>query len=454
MKRRERWRPTRVLRRVHWRLWAWYLGMFLAFEVLLGGMTYEVMRYRLIQASYNQIQQEWSQKAPDALEQLEQLKDDHCSDCHPGAAVDRTPEPVATTIIAPSGQILQEDVVVLGAPGTIERAVAAMRQVPPARTNPVHWAILTYGRQHLLAGRRDLYQAGQYQGALISVLSLTPVEQTSRELARTEMELAVASLLLLMPFSYLLSLTAMRPFREALEQQRHFVNDAAHELRTPLTILRGTLDLAQKDTEPETLQAAIAEALTETDYITRLVRDLGALARLESREPGLQMQAIALDRFVAELVRRLEPLAAAQGMTLEWHGEESRVAWIWGDPEQIRQLMTILIDNALKYNRVGGWVRVTVRTVDHEVVVEVRDSGMGISEDDQRRIFQRFYRGRNAEKARPGSGIGLALAAVIVRLHKGRMHVASVLDQGTTFTVTFPRYLFRRTTVKTPPATR
>lgn len=433
---------SRVIRHLHLRLWIWYLLVFVVFELTLATLTYGAMRYRLTQAAYDQIRAEWAQKNTDVTTLLNLSREelDHYvrEPETEHVRTDTTPEPIATSVVAANGSLLREDAALVDAPGSLIGPIKAMKEMAPDPKNPDTWRTIKVGGVPVLAGRHNFFHQGRYQGAMISFLSLEPAMETSKELAAIEVELALGSLLLVMPFSYWLSRKAMSPFRMALSHQRHFINDAAHELRTPLTILRGTLDLARTDSDPEELQQSLNDALSETDYLSRLVEDLSILARLESEAPELVTRPLDLVKTAKDTVSRMTALADRQNVTLRYQGQDHPV-WIVGDPERLRQLLTILIDNAIKYNRPQGSVLVRVAVQGDAAAVFVQDTGIGISRADQRRIFDRFYRGANAaQSGSGGSGIGLAIALRIATLHQGRISVSSEPGQGTTFTVTFP----------------
>lgn len=222
----------------------------------------------------------------------------------------------------------------------------------------------------------------------------------------------------------------------AYRTQRQFVDDAAHELRAPVTSIVGNLDLLERarDLPAEERWAIAAEARAEADRLGRLVNDLLALARADA---GLQLEqaAVELDRVVADAVRAMRPLMGNVPLTVA--ALES--ASVIGDADRLKQLLIILIDNALRYTPAGGRVRVSLRRQDDEAVLAVEDTGIGIEAADVPRIFDRFYR---ADPARSrdagGSGLGLAIAKWIAEAHDGRIEVESAPGAGTTFRVRLP----------------
>lgn len=226
---------------------------------------------------------------------------------------------------------------------------------------------------------------------------------------------------------------------QAFENQRRFVADASHELRAPLAIIQGNLELLERATtlpEPER-QAIWQDIRDEVRRLGRLVSDLLSLARAESGQP-LQRRSVELDRLVTDVLRAMRVEMARHRLTVE-HLEPVQVL---GDPDRLRELLVILLDNAIRYTPEGGRIRVWLaRRPDRprEVELAVEDTGIGISPEDLPHIFERFYR---ADKARSrqtgGTGLGLAIARWIAEAHGGHIYAESQPGQGSRFTVRLP----------------
>jgi two-component system sensor histidine kinase CiaH len=231
---------------------------------------------------------------------------------------------------------------------------------------------------------------------------------------------------------------ALVPIRTALETQRRFVSDASHELRTPIAVVRANNELLLRHPE-STVESNFdqVEAIAgETEHMTRLVEDLLTLARADEGRMAIAHEPLDLGALVEEVTRDMGALAEVKG--LELTGDCS-LGDVNGDPQRLRQLAVILIDNALKYTPAGGRVRVTCRRAGRRVELRVSDTGPGISSEHQKHIFDRFYR-VDASRARAagGSGLGLAIARWIVEAHHGRLTVESVPGDGSTFVVRLP----------------
>ncbi len=223
--------------------------------------------------------------------------------------------------------------------------------------------------------------------------------------------------------------------RQSEEQMRHFVADASHELRTPLTSIAGYLDvLSRRDVvDAETLQSSLAAMQQESTRMTRLVNDLLLLTRFESgRAPS--RQPVLLDRF---LNQALDELSLRDKGAVESRDLQPGIS-VSADPEALKQVVTNLAQNALKYAP-GAAQHWSVFQEDGRAAIRLQDSGPGISRQDLPHIFERFYRGEKArDRSTGGSGLGLAIARSIVEAHHGTIEAESNPGQGATFTAWLP----------------
>ncbi len=252
-------------------------------------------------------------------------------------------------------------------------------------------------------------------------------------------------LLLAMGGGFLLVSRALRPIRAALERERRFTADASHELRTPLAVIAGNVELAQSRERPVAeLRELFTEVATATARMRAIVDGLLLFARAEAGAPTLARQRVDLAAIVEETVRLQRPLAQARSVTVTC--ETAGEVVLSGDAERLRQLVTNLVDNAIRYNRRGGTVTVRVaRDERGRAELTVEDTGIGISEQDLPRVFERFWRAdparaRAADGAtdRGGTGLGLAIAKWIVQAHGGEIAVTSTEGSGSRFVVTLP----------------
>lgn len=223
----------------------------------------------------------------------------------------------------------------------------------------------------------------------------------------------------------------------SLDAQRRFVADASHELRTPLTTIRGNVGLLRRvtDVDPADRAAALADIDSEAERMSRLVNQLLSLARADSGAT-LKTQPLDLLPIIRDCGRQLALLAGSAELTsaVDLPGEPVRVQ---GDPDALRQLLLILIDNAVKYTPAPGAVRLKLDRDGATAVIQVADTGIGIAPEDQPRIFERFYRADPARSGN-GAGLGLAIARRLVEAQQGWIEVESAPGQGSVFRVRLP----------------
>ena len=231
---------------------------------------------------------------------------------------------------------------------------------------------------------------------------------------------------------------ALRPIRVSFEAQQRFVSDASHELRTPLAVMRANGELLQRHPN-DTIGANMdqVEAITaEAEAMTRLVDDLLILARADEGAANLSRDAVALGAVMEELGRDMEALALERGLALVIDAEPLEVQ---GDRHRLRQLGTILLDNAFKYTPPGGRVTVRCARSGKHAELSVTDTGPGIAPPEQARIFDRFVRADSARtRSAGGTGLGLAIAKWIAESHGGRISVESQPGAGAKFVVRLP----------------
>ncbi len=220
----------------------------------------------------------------------------------------------------------------------------------------------------------------------------------------------------------------------ALAAQHRFVADASHELRTPLTAIRGNAELLQRipNMDPTDRSDSIAQIAAESQRMSRLVGDLLTLARADAGG-DLHVAPVAVGPLVESAVAAARHLGQA-ALILP---DALPPLTICGDADRLKQLLLILLDNALKYTPPGGQVTVQVAQQAQHVAISVADTGVGIAAADLPHIFERFYRADPARTA-GGTGLGLAIAGWIVQAHGGHIHVASTPGMGSVFTVLLP----------------
>lgn len=223
-------------------------------------------------------------------------------------------------------------------------------------------------------------------------------------------------------------------------QITRFTADASHELRTPVALVRTTAELSlRRPRDAEAYREALAQILSETERMTRLIDDLLTLARIDAGAEQLKFELLDAGALLRDATGRCEPLAEAKNVRLEKTIPDRRIL-VHTDGRALERLFIILIDNAIRYTPAAGRVGVRLDDVDGAAIVTIEDTGMGIPADAIDRIFERFYR-VDAARSREagGAGLGLSIAKWIVDAHNGSIRVESHAGIGSVFEVRFPR---------------
>jgi signal transduction histidine kinase len=434
----------RLIRRTRWRLVLWSGISTLVVLVVLGGALYAAVANTLVGSSIQQLRA----RVDPVVASLSGTDPDHGSgtdaptspfglqpgrgsvwlfafdangnqvrlDRQPAIALDGMPEPVslAAARAAASGSDVREVTITVGTTGF------------PARLLTQRFTWLQDGNTYYLQALQDRSVEVDTLGSLLTTLLVGGAL------------VVVVSVL----FGYLYASRAMVPIRdslsaqrEALRRQREFAADASHELRTPLTVIRSSVEHLTR--HPDRTVGDEREVLDDIDaevqHLTGLVDDLLLLARSDSGAVALDRLPLDLGDVAFEAAGLLSRLAADRGVHVEVDPEP---VMLEGDPARIRQLVTILVDNAIRHSPRDGRVNVVVRAAGGVASVEVDDQGPGVRPEDMPHVFDRFWRAPGAPSG--GTGLGLAIAKWIVDRHGGRIGVASRPGGGAAFRVELP----------------
>jgi len=221
----------------------------------------------------------------------------------------------------------------------------------------------------------------------------------------------------------------------SLRQIRQFTSDVSHELRTPLTVIRGQTEvILRKERTTEEYHQVLESNLEEMEWMSRIVDNLLTLSRADAGQLQIEIRPVQLKQLVVEAYEECSLLAEEKNLSVSLDKIEE--ALVYGDEMWLRQVLWNLIDNAVKYTPEGGKIWLSLEVEGGYAKLTVRDTGIGIPEEDLPRIFDRFYR---VDKARSremgGSGLGLNIMKWIVNAHKGRIEVTSRLGEGSCFTI-------------------
>lgn len=226
----------------------------------------------------------------------------------------------------------------------------------------------------------------------------------------------------------------------ALEQSRQeFVSNVSHELKTPLTSMKVLADslIMQEEVPNELYREFMEDIAAEIDRENKIINDLLTLVKLDKTRGELNIENVDVNGLLELLMKRLKPIARKQNIEVIMESNRAVVAEI--DEVKMTLALSNFVENAIKYNKQNGWVRVSL-DADHQYFwVTVEDSGMGIPKEAIEHIFERFYRvDKSHSKEIGGNGLGLAIARNVIIMHRGTIQVSSVVGEGTTFVVKIP----------------
>ncbi len=230
----------------------------------------------------------------------------------------------------------------------------------------------------------------------------------------------------------------------ALDQRRRrFFADVSHELRTPATAIRGEAEVALRGREKsvQEYQQALARIVSTVAQFSHVVEDLTLLARSDFEQLVWQQQTLEWPALLEGICEQVQVQAQSLNMRLLWQLKpaEAGQSRIRGDAKRLRQMLIIVLENALRYSHPGGRVELLAQAEARHLVIQVRDQGIGISAEDLPHVFERHYRSAAARRHRPeGIGLGLPIAQMIAQAHAAQIHVESVAGQGSCVTLTLP----------------
>ncbi|PYO74346.1 MAG: hypothetical protein DMD67_13730 [Gemmatimonadetes bacterium] len=396
------------LARVRWRLTAWYVGILLSILGILGGGLYVAVRHRMSQQLDASLR-----SATAALIHAARIRE----------AEQASPKGVVADAVDEL-HIPDRSLYLFTAGATPVRPLAAPEWIREA------------AREAERSGTADR-DFETPEDHIVRLADRLELEDEYASLIRAFIAAALIALVLVAGGGYVLVRQATAPIARTMERMRRFMADAAHELRAPVTILRTRADVAASQARDPARDAATLDAIErEAARIGEIVGELLTLARADAGERPVAREVLYLDDAAAGAVDGIRAVAGQKGVHLEVGAfEEAKVT---GDPALIRQLLLIVLDNAVKFTPKGGRVEIAVSAHDGQGALVVSDTGIGIPADQLPHVFERFYRGDPARHEADGAGLGLAIAQWIADSHGARIAIDSQPGAGTRVTLTFP----------------
>ena len=223
------------------------------------------------------------------------------------------------------------------------------------------------------------------------------------------------------------------------KSRQEFVANVSHELKTPLTSMKVLADslVMQENVPNELYQEFMTDIAEEIDRENKIINDLLTLVKLDKTDGELNVESVDINGLLELLMKRLRPIARQQNIEVVL--ESNRPVQAVVDEVKMTLALSNLVENAIKYNKKNGWVKVTLDADHKNFTVMVEDSGMGIPEEAMERIYERFYRvDKSHSREIGGTGLGLAITRNIILMHRGTIQVSSVEQEGTTFVVKIP----------------
>lgn len=259
------------------------------------------------------------------------------------------------------------------------------------------------------------------------------LESARQYLIRNTLLLNLGVLLAGGAFSYFLARRTLEPIEATVERERQFTADASHELRTPLSAMQTEIEVALRDSKLD-IKDARALLKSNLEEVAKLKALSGGLLKLARNGSAPILQAVHLLPVITEATGQIKSAAKAKEMTIKTNVSEITVR---AEPESLRELLVILLDNAVKYSPANSTIMITAKKVSQLAELTVKDQGIGIAADDLPHIFDRFFRADSA-RSTGGYGLGLAIAKQLASHLDGTITAESTLGKGSVFTVKLP----------------
>lgn len=276
-------------------------------------------------------------------------------------------------------------------------------------------------------------------GKTIAFLDITSEQGIMSNLIYTFLIVALVMLIFIFFISRFFANKSIKPIKDVFDKQKQFIADASHELKTPLAVISTNVDVLLTNGEDSINNQSkwLYYIKSEVERVTRLTNDLLYLTQIDYSDAKMIFTEFNISETVERVILTMEAVIFENNISLDYDIEPNLIGY--GSSEQIKQVVMIILDNALKYTNSKGNVKVTLKRSNNNIILSITNTGEGIPEDHINKIFDRFYRADKSRTRKSGGyGLGLAIAKAIVGQHGGKIYAKSILNESTTFGVELP----------------
>jgi signal transduction histidine kinase len=292
--------------------------------------------------------------------------------------------------------------------------------------------IVGKGRLRVLTYRSGIVNPAMVQTGRL----LSDQDRALKEYLIFLMLLGSSAAVLMTFISWWLAGRSLGPAQKAWDQQQTFVSNASHELRTPLTLIRASADYGLRTRSPDERSGLLQDILNECDYMDHLVDDLLLLSRLDAHRLKLQLESVSLVDLFAEIVHQLSKLADTGKVSIVVGSDAGHV---WADAARLRQVLLIVLDNALRFTPAGGSIRLEARPEGKWLCIQVADTGTGIDRKHLPHLFDRFYQvPTEGDQINRSNGLGLSIAKALMEAQGGSITIDSTPGRGALVSLLVP----------------
>lgn len=282
--------------------------------------------------------------------------------------------------------------------------------------------------------------------SILQIAVLSPLTELEKQISDQRIRfilIDITAIFLLTAFSFIFTRKLLNPIQENQQKQAQFVASASHELRTPLAVIMSSAECC-KNASPSEQNGFLQTIHQEGKRMATLIEEMLTLSQSDSQYFPMDKKPVELDTLLMNAYEAFDPLAKEKGIALSIRLPENALPMCYADGNRIYQVISILLHNAISYTPEKGRISISLSKEEkhslekENFVIRVRDTGIGISDEDKKKIFDRFYRAEKARSTKGHFGLGLSIAYEIVKMHHGNITVQDNPEGGCLFTVTLP----------------